>query len=131
MKNLVIYSFLVLVSLGGAAVQASQEKASLVIFRTVELAKYGGIHYKISVDGEYQGKLRPHSIITLELNPGEHIIQASDKQGSTLVVNLKAGETTYINGSIDNSKQLVMAVAQPTPKVLTKVATEKALAGTH
>ena len=101
---------------------ADAGQANLVLFRTVEHAATRGVSYRVSVDGEDQGKIKPRTVIKLPVAAGEHLLEASDKGRTQLLVNLKAGETVYVDTSVDRDRTMKMAVSEPSERVLEKVA---------
>ena len=137
MKNILIFSLLIITGLAGSnvyAVEASGAKnsqsAQLVIFRTVTRASNSGINYRLNVDDKPVGKLKAKTIINLQLAPGKHVISTNDKKRSQLEVNLAAGTTTFINGSINN-RVLEMTETTPTEKVLAEISADNTVARIH
>lgn len=110
---------------------SADQQAQLVIFRTVKHGKNHGINYRLLLDGQQVGKLTADKIIQLQLKPGEHIIQSNDRYHSSLTVNLKPGQTLFVNGSIDRHFRLNMVEAEPTTAVLEQISAETSIATRH
>lgn len=107
---------------------SDSQQAQLVIFRTVKLGATRDINYRLTVDGQPVGKLKADQVISLPLAAGEHVIQSNDRYHSSLALNLEAGQTLYINGSVDRHWRLNMDIAEPTAAVLKQLAAENSVA---
>ncbi|WP_317930167.1 hypothetical protein [Halioxenophilus sp. WMMB6] len=128
MKNLLLSSVIVVTGLFASyALAGDATNANLVIFRTIDVAQTRGIHYRLLVDGEEMGKLKPDTVISLQLAPGEHVITASDKKQSQMVVTVSAGETAFVTGSVDRKRVMNFSEAEPTEAVLATLADREAV----
>ena len=127
MKNLFIASLMFIASIAsvfvfaeaGSAVERS-EQANLVIYRP---ADNSAVNYRIMVDGNYMGKLKPNSAIKLQLSAGDHVIRANDPKHTRLEVAIRGDRVIYIRNEIDRrSSRLSFTVGEPADDVVAKLA---------
>ena len=110
MKNIIIVSILFLASLltvstlahADSAVQNNQT-AKLVIYRPNDGSS---MSYRLWVDDQYMGKLKPKQVVKLQLSPGEHVIRSNDRNRSELSVTVNEQGTTYVRAEIDRKTGL-------------------------
>ena len=94
---------------------ADSASANVVIFRPNDGS---AINYRISVDGEYVGKLRRDSAINLQLQQGDHIIAVNDAKRTTLTVVANTQEVTYVHTNIGRKSQLSLTIVEPSSKLV-------------
>lgn len=125
MKNLIVMCLLVVTGFGGMSALASSDQASadatLVIYRTIHTNKTRAVNYQITVNEDEVGKLKAKSVFKLPLAAGQYVVKASDEDRNEIVVDLKAGETVYLSGSVDRRRNMNFEVTTPDSKTLAKI----------
>ena len=81
-------------------------EANVVIVRDAGHPASAALQYRLTVDGEYIGKLKRNEQIELTLPAGKHLISANDKQRTQLEITVPSQGKTVIEGSIDKKRRL-------------------------
>ncbi len=115
MKNIIISCLLFLVSIVSVSAIAessaiskvveNSEQANLIIYRPKDRS---GINYRVAVNGQYFGKLKPNKALRLQVEPGEHIISTSDAKQTQVVINVIEGKETFVQAIIDRKSQVTL-----------------------
>src|SRR5260370_14841090 len=90
-----LIAILVLVTVGSFAQEQTAQSATLVFYRE---GHFGGSARKPSVyiDGVEASRLKNDSYFSIPIEPGKHNITSVTKREPPLVIDLRQGETKYV-----------------------------------
>ena len=80
---------------------AATDYGHVVVYRLAGLPANKGVYYRIYVDGQRIAKLKRNTALQLTLPVGRYEIAANDPGEQRVVVDVTAGQTRYLQGSID------------------------------
>ena len=83
------------------AASDQQAQASLIVFREAHF-NGSGLKPSIYVDGKEVARLKNGTFLTMKIDPGKHDLDSSSKHEAALQVEIKPGETSYVQMIIVN-----------------------------
>ena len=86
---------------------------SVVVYRLAGLPANKGMYYRIYVDGQRIAKLKRNTALQLTLPAGSYEIAANDPDSQRITVEVRAGEASYVQGSIDRNWRLQLKQRAP------------------
>ncbi len=98
-----------------AAEPTATAYGDIVVYRLAGLPANKGMYYRIYLDGERIAKLKRNTALTLRLPEGRYEIAANDPGEQRLTIEVRAGQTHFVQGSIDRRWQLQLETTPPEP----------------